>query len=562
MKKFIFYTIILILYTFILNTHHAIAASLFFSPSSGSYRVGSTFKVGVYVASPDQAMNAASGQIEFPTDKLEVVNLSKNGSIFNFWVQEPSFSNSEGRINFEGVVFNPGFTGTNGKILEINFRAKSAGTAEIRFSSGIVLANDGQGTNILKDLGLANFYLSVAPEEKPKAVYEIIPKAPQISSPTHPDQNKWYSNNSPKFVWKVPNDVNAVRVLIGQKPDAVPPVLYEPPISEREVKNLPDGIWYFSVQFRNNDGWSEIGRYKVQIDTTKPAKFEIKEVERNYSQVKFVFDAYDETSGIDYYEVQLGDKEQVTSNNEFITDPLPPGRYALIAKAFDKAGNFLINSIEFTLEGLEPPQIISYPKTLNLDEILVVKGITKYKASQINVYLQRENEEPKVYQEKADNEGIFIFVNKDKLDYGVYNLWAEVVDGRGSKSGPSEKVTFAVKPSELVKISSKLLNFFTVFVPLLALILLLIYLVYYWWHKFTSLRKRVKKEAIKAEEILHKQIDSLKESLRAKIKTLEETKSKRHLTEEEERIFEELKKDLDRLEKILRKEIEDIEKGI
>src|SRR3990167_7541668 len=105
------------------------AATLSFSPTAESYAVGSTFSVGVSVGSVDQAINAVSGVISFPWDKLEMVSLSKTGSIFSLWVQEPSFSNSVGTVSFEGIVLNPGFTGASGKILSMTFRAKIAGTA-------------------------------------------------------------------------------------------------------------------------------------------------------------------------------------------------------------------------------------------------------------------------------------------------------------------------------------------------------------------------------------------------------------------------------------------------
>lgn len=133
------------------------AANLYFSPSSGEYDVGKTFSVNVYVSSADQSMNAASGVISFPQDKLEVTSLSKTGSILTLWVQEPSFSNSAGTVNFEGIVFNPGFTGVGGKVLTINFKVKAAGAVPLNFSSGSVLANDGKGTNILANLGSAQF---------------------------------------------------------------------------------------------------------------------------------------------------------------------------------------------------------------------------------------------------------------------------------------------------------------------------------------------------------------------------------------------------------------------
>ena len=77
------------------------AASLYFSPSSGTYQTGRNFTVSIKVSSPT-SMNAASGVISFPTDKLEVLSVSKTGSVFNLWVTEPSFSNigSNGNIRF------------------------------------------------------------------------------------------------------------------------------------------------------------------------------------------------------------------------------------------------------------------------------------------------------------------------------------------------------------------------------------------------------------------------------------------------------------------------------
>ncbi len=39
------------------------AATIYPSPSSGSYNVGNNFSVGVFVSSPDQSMNAVSGTL-------------------------------------------------------------------------------------------------------------------------------------------------------------------------------------------------------------------------------------------------------------------------------------------------------------------------------------------------------------------------------------------------------------------------------------------------------------------------------------------------------------------
>ncbi|MDP2703860.1 MAG: hypothetical protein Q8P01_01415, partial [bacterium] len=92
--------------------------------------------MNITVESTDQAMNAVSGVVSFPWDKLEVVSISKQGSILSLWPAEPSFSNSAGTVNFEGIALNPGYIGANGKILTITFRTRNTGQANLSFSSG------------------------------------------------------------------------------------------------------------------------------------------------------------------------------------------------------------------------------------------------------------------------------------------------------------------------------------------------------------------------------------------------------------------------------------------
>ncbi len=145
------------------------ADTLFISPASGEYRVGQTFSVRIMVSSQAQAINAVSAVLSYPTDKLQVTSISKIGSILNLWVEEPFFSNTQGTVSLEGVVPNPGFIGSNGPVITINFRVLNIGTAALRFSSGQLLANDGYGTNILRTRGTASFTLSpasVAPAEE------------------------------------------------------------------------------------------------------------------------------------------------------------------------------------------------------------------------------------------------------------------------------------------------------------------------------------------------------------------------------------------------------------
>jgi hypothetical protein len=135
------------------------ADTLFISPLTGTYTIGESFSLRVMVSSPRQAINAISGVVSYPIDKLQVTSVSKIGSVLSLWVQEPFFSNSRGTVSFEGVVPNPGFNESNGRVLAVNFKVVGTGPAEVKLASGSLLANDGMGTNVLKTLGSAVFSL-------------------------------------------------------------------------------------------------------------------------------------------------------------------------------------------------------------------------------------------------------------------------------------------------------------------------------------------------------------------------------------------------------------------
>lgn len=123
--------------------------NLFISPASGSYKIGELFSVLVNVNTGGASINAASGLINFDNSRLEITDVGFSRSIFTLWTEEPKFSNAAGTVRFSGGMPSPGFTGASGNILRIVFRPKSAGQAAVVFSSGSILANDGQGTNIL-----------------------------------------------------------------------------------------------------------------------------------------------------------------------------------------------------------------------------------------------------------------------------------------------------------------------------------------------------------------------------------------------------------------------------
>lgn len=152
-KIFFLSAFILGLFFFALD---AKAATLYFSPASPTYTIGDSFQISLFVSSADQAMNAAQATINFPADKLEMISVSTKNSIFSLMVENPVFSNVNGSASFSGIVLNPGYTGKSGRLVTLNFRAKTLGQANLSVSNAQVLANDGLGTNILTSRGSGN----------------------------------------------------------------------------------------------------------------------------------------------------------------------------------------------------------------------------------------------------------------------------------------------------------------------------------------------------------------------------------------------------------------------
>lgn len=550
------------------------AASLYFSPLSGSYAVGSAFSVALKANSGGEAINAAEGTLIFNPAELAVVSISKNGSIFNLWTTEPTFSNSDGNIVFGGGT-PKNFTGTAGTIITVVFKAKTSALAQMNFSSGSILAADGKGTNILASFGNAQFGLDGASPTVPISTTPTIaygaPSAPQIYSPTHPDPNEWYAQKDAKFAWLAPSGVTGARLLVGKIPRAIPTIMYSPAINEKEIKNIDDGIWYFHVQLRNAKGWGEISHFRFQIDTKPPEPFSIKFIdgkEMENPRPTIVFDTTDSLSGIDYYKIKIGEGDfssvspEIVKSNPYTLPTQNPGKRSILVQAFDKAGNYTIATEEFIILPLESPIITEWPKELQSGEPLIVKGSAKYPNIQIIGWLQRQNDDAQSQTVKSDEKGNFVFVAEEKPRDGVYKFWAEAVDERGAKSLPTEKLAIAVKRSAFLQIGSWAISLLAVMVPLVALIILILFMIWYGWHKSSILKKRLRKEVREAESVLRKKFALLKENMREQISILEKTCAKRRLTEEEDKILKQFKENLDDAEKFIKKEIGDIEKEI
>ncbi len=320
-------------------------ASLYAGPASGTFTVGSTFAVSLYVNTGGNDVNALDVQLEYPPDKLQVVSPTAGKSIINIWVSQPSYDNLGGKLRFQGAIPTPGINTDAGLISQVVFRVTNIGTAILKFTDGSrVLLNDGRGTDILGQTTSGVYHLALPP-----------PAGPTVTSPTHPDQERWYNTNSVTFEWGGEQAQGYSYVLSGDPvdyPDDTP----ESTKTTQTYKNLEDGAHYFHIKALRAGAWGGVTHFAARVDTTPPADFpiEIAPATRTTSmRPSIAFDTTDSLSGIDHYEVRLVSlsprKADAAENGEqsFFIEAASPyvpsldyGSYDVIVRAFDKAGNY------------------------------------------------------------------------------------------------------------------------------------------------------------------------------------------------------------------------------
>ena len=558
--------IIFLFLAFLFDLPDANAASLYFSSSSNSYTVGDIFTVNVLVDTEGQAINAAESTINFPIDFLEVISTNKSGAIFSLWVEEPTFSNSAGTISFVGGLPNPGFNGTAGKIISVVFRVKKAGSATVIFASGVVRANDGFGTDILKTRSQLQFTLVSAEALLPTTpAAAATPEVPKVFSLTHPNSDKWYSNNDPEFTWQLPSDVTSVSLLLHQKPDANPGLTSDGLITSKEYEDVGDGIWYFHIRFRNQYGWGDILHRKVSIDTENPDSFEITiDNEGNSTNPTPIiyFETTDSLSGIDYYEVKIGQISSTTQASTiavpFRPGPVPAGKNTVEIKAFDKAGNFALASAELEISSIKTPQITKIPKSIRIGDVLTIEGEAEPEIG-VRIYIQMTDKEPIFEKVSADLTGKFVLNYEKVLAKGDYVVWAQAEDERGALSSPTKKYSLEVGLPPFLKFGKMALDYLTTMITLIILIVGAIVVIFYTWYRVSMWKKRVSKETKEVSQSVSGAFRALRDEVEEQIAMLDK---KPGLTKGEKEIRDKLQEALDISEKFIVKEIKDVEKEL
>jgi len=353
---------------------------------------------------------------------------------------------------------------------------------------------------------------------------------------------------------------------MDKNPRTIPQTVFSPAITSKEITDLSEGVWYFHAQLKNSYGWGDVTHFRAGIDTTPPDPFTI-QVDNGGDptnpQPILKFKAYDALSGIDHYEIKIGEIQNLDVpateivNGSYKIPVSPPGKYAVIIRAVDQAGNYSLAMEDLEIAPTETPIITEYPQRLYPGNPLIVKG-TSNVCDHIILFAQDERKDIITTDAKCEN-GTFTAILGKTLDKGIYNIWVKAVDIRGAQSNATEPVKVIVSLPIFIKIGSVVIDYLNVIITLFALIILMILAWIYGWKKVRALKKTIRKETKEAETALYQGFNILRGEMAKQVAKLD---GKPGLSKKEKVLNEELKEALNKAEKTIGKEIKDIRKEL
>ncbi|MBM3206509.1 MAG: hypothetical protein FJZ43_02720 [Candidatus Staskawiczbacteria bacterium] len=323
------------------------AANLSVSPTAGTFTVGSTFDVSVYLDTQGESVNTVRLSMNFAPDKLQLSSPTAGKSIIGIWTSTPKFNNQTGTLTLEGGIPN-GINVSQGLIATFTFRVKAVGSAIFKFSDDSrVLLNDGKGTDALSNTT--------------NGIYKFIlppPLGPIVVSETHPEQSIWYPNSSVILNWEGDESISEYSYVLNKEPVDLPDDISDGNKRSVSYKNLSDGTYYFHIKSLKEGSWGGTTHFAVNVDTTPPASFPIDIIPsaRTTRQQPIVqFSSSDSLSGLDHFEIKIiplsvqktstssGISQSlfIESESPYILPVLDYGSYDVIVRAYDKAGNHI-----------------------------------------------------------------------------------------------------------------------------------------------------------------------------------------------------------------------------
>lgn len=435
----------------------ASAASFSISLDKDTFNLGDAFSGTVRIDTEDVGVNAGQATLTYPIDVLEIQSIDKTSSVFNFWLEDPSFDNATGRLSFIGGS-SSGLNGRSLQILKINFKVKGVGDANISFTDTVITASDGSGASLATTVKGVSLLVSGRAEnvriqstetpppptqiERPAVASAKLPSKPVVQVSLYPNREGW-SNVSNNFLarWDLPTDISGVATAVNKQP-TFQPTTSEGLFDNKTFKALEDGIWYLHVRFKNNIGWGATEHYKISIDTFPPNPFDVRVNEGQSTDVPtptLSFNTSDQPSGMDYYTISVDRGGKFKSDKgSFVLPAQFPGKHKVLVEAHDKAGNITEGKIlDLEILPIASPSINPIPKDTYIGEGSLQFSGNSVPSTKIELLIKNQVGEVVAKGEGQTLEsGVWNVSVSSLVIAGKYTASVTAIDSRGARSLP------------------------------------------------------------------------------------------------------------------------------
>ncbi len=517
----------LIISIFVSNFGHvnAAGASLFLATTQGTVLLNSIVSIDLFVSSPDQAVNTYDAVINYDRNYVKPLFINKSGSICTIYVRELAIGETSARITCGQPT--PGFKASLGKIAMISFQMIKTGTTSVTVSSGSqVLANDGNGTNILSSTR--------------GVTLNIVSGAGKLNTPTVTADGvangDWTNKNTIKFNWTKIDNAKGYSFTFSTDKNATPDYISETSDLTTTFNNVADGTYYFKILATDGLVASDVQTYVVRIDTTGPQDLKISlntcnPVSPNYLDLQLEdsiecltytdedenivlnaspiigFEATDVGSGILHYTFSLDGADFITTTYQYPLDTISTGNHTLIVRAYDHSGNFTEKSMIFSAIDVAKPTLASINPS---NEFPFGNNIEIYGTADPNVIILVYLNGKLLGSTFTDQDGKYEYVITQNLEFGDHEIITQAITSGGVLGSESDILVVKVIENLLAPVSN--LGFSIVqFAPLCVIPLLALFIF--------VLFKRRKKE--KEEEEIIESIEKTREEIQSDLEIIE-----------------------------------------
>ena len=570
------FLVIFILTIFLSGITSVNAAVINLIPEVNNVKLGQEFNLYINLNTEGVGVNAAEVTLSFPKDIVEIVDVDKTKSIFNFWVKEPFISNEEGILTF--IAGTPkGVSGENLLILAIKLKAQKDEDIEVKIVDATVTASDGKGTDVFSFSNNSRVIItnggetpSVSPTA-PETIHVITreavsakntPNKPELRVGLYTNQTRWYNHVDKTVVfWDLTSDVVSVAADIDHSPYTEPETIIPELVDGKDFGLLDEGVWYIHVQFKNNVGWGKITHYKISLDRTPPTPFEIliNNIVSDDPSPKISYQGHDALSGISHTSITLdggvpSSSEQ--SEEEFSLPLQTPGKHTIAVKLFDMAGNSVEDSLIFEILPITAPTVYPFTENIYKGEELFITGLAEPEVFVVADILNKKGEKIFTKEVGVTETGHWLLTIEEDLPLGKYNLTIFSRDDRGAQSYPGDPFKIKIKPQPVVVIGFIDLTMAEVVIGLLLILSLLISITAW---RFV-LNKRVRDAyTIIARRDINKMNNLLKEDINALDKILDMDLNLNEITKSRSKaIITKINKTINTMGKYLREEVQKI----